>query len=139
MLLHYKNFCNFSHRNLDDSRFFENEAVLHWLADWKEEVANTEGIAKTEKVRRFISAKTYFDIHSMVYGFKSFCTIMIRKFDGVHINIRHTSQDYLELFFACQRAQNGQNNNPTVLQYGKLKFAKNLKTYTGCPKNMCTV
>lgn len=106
-------------RNIDDTRFAENESVLHWLAEWEEEVNNTEGATAAEKSRRFISKKTKFDLFSMVLGFKSFCAILIEKFQGVFITSHQTSQDYLELFFACQRAQNGQSNNPSLLQYGK--------------------
>lgn len=57
----------------------------------------------------------------MVLGFKAYCRMMMTKFEGVHISTHQTSQDYLELFFSCQRAQCGQNNNPTELQYGKSK------------------
>lgn len=106
-------------RNIDDTRFAENASVLHWLEKWEDEAKNTEGATATERSRRFISKKTKFDLFSMVLGFKSFCAILIDKFQGVHITSHQTSQDYLELFFACQRAQNGQSNNPSLLQYGK--------------------
>lgn len=60
-----------------------------------------------------------FDITSMTLGFRSYCKAMFDVVPGVQILSSRTSQDALENFFGCQRAQQGQNNNPTVLQYGK--------------------
>ena len=111
-----------SPRNIDDVRFSENDAVLQWFKEWYAEVQSNAGLTATEKARRFISPKTHFDICSMVIGFKSFCNTLLEKLEGVHITTHRTSQDYLELFFACQRAQNAQNNNPTIMQYGEKTF-----------------
>lgn len=101
-------------------RFLENQSVVDWLLGWKQEGDEDEGMTATAQSRRFISRKTYFDVLSMVHGFRAFCSIMFGLFEDLHIKTYQTSQDYLELFFACQRAQNGQNNNPSVLQYGKI-------------------
>lgn len=109
-------------RNLDDMRFVENQSVLDWLLEWEKEVSDLENMRQCERSRRFISYKTKFDLFSMVLGFKSFCGIIFQKFQDAHIKTKHTSQDYLELFFSCQRAQDGQNDNPTMLQYGKKIF-----------------
>ena len=106
-------------RSMDDSRFVENESVVHWLDEWQAEVQEDQSLTASERSRRFISTKTRFDLRSMVKGFKVYCKIMMNIFSGVHLISSRTSQDYVELFFACQRAQQGQNNNPTEWQYGK--------------------
>lgn len=93
--------------------------MLQWLQDWNEEVRSNDEFNATEKTRRTLSAKTTFDVQSMVLGFKSYSLNMMHMFEGIHLVTHKTSQDYVELFFACQRAQQGQNNNPTEAQYGK--------------------
>ena len=105
-------------RNQDDIRFTENESVLLWLKEWEDEASRGDGNA-AQRARHFISSKTRFDLFSMVLGFRSYCNEMMKLFPGIHIRSHQTSQDYLELFFACQRAQGGQNNNPSALQYGE--------------------
>eukprot|EP00112_Aurelia_sp_Birch-Aquarium-sp1_P000832 Seg108.1 transcript_id=Seg108.1/GoldUCD/mRNA.D3Y31 product="hypothetical protein" protein_id=Seg108.1/GoldUCD/D3Y31 len=104
------------YKSPDDSRFIENESVLHWLDDW-EKTTKQLGISALEKRKRMISSKTKFDLNSMVKGFKAYCLIMMECFEGIHIVTHTTSQDYVELFFACQRAQQGQTTNPTEQQY----------------------
>lgn len=92
--------------------------MLKWLLEWKREISCKEGTA-CQKARMFISNKTEFDLCSMVRGFRAYSKIMMDLFEGVHLVSSRTSQDYVELFFACQRAQQGQNNNPTEWQYGE--------------------
>ncbi len=113
------NNINCFYRNQDDIRFTENASVLLWLEEWQNETGNSDGNA-AQRARKFISNKTKFDIFSMVLGFQSYCNEMMELFPGIHVKSHQTSQDYLELFFACQRAQRGQNNNPSALQYGEL-------------------
>lgn len=66
----------------------------------------------------FISEKTMFDVASMVIGFKSYCSILFSQYPGCEIKPSRTNQDRQELFFGRQRAQEGQNENPTELSYG---------------------
>lgn len=108
----------FYNRNLDDSRFQGNESVLLWFSDWEKDAQQNEELTAAERGRRFISRKTKFDLYSMVKGYRSYCKEMMQLFEGIQLVTHKTSQDYTELFFACQRAQQGQNTNPTEWQYG---------------------
>lgn len=112
------NDCHF--RLIDDSRFMENESVLQWFTDWEHEVSSNDELSALEKGRRLLSTKTRFDIKSMILGFQQYCSILLGLFPGAYIYSYHTSQDGLEQFFGQQRAQQGQNNNPTENQYGML-------------------
>lgn len=55
----------------------------------------------------------------MVFGFQKYCEVLFHLFPGCEVKTNRTNQDNLEQFFGRQRAQNGQNNNPTESQYGK--------------------
>ena len=69
----------------------------------------------------FISKKLSYDLRSMILGYQKYCETF-RLFPGCAIRTNRTNQDNLEQFFGRQRAQNGQNNNPTELQYGIYKY-----------------
>lgn len=101
------------HRSLNDSRFIDNESALQWLNDWHEDVKRTKGVTASQRNRMFLSEKTMFDVQSMVIGFKSFCKILFALYPGCEIKPSRTNQDRQELFFGRQRAQEGQNENPT--------------------------
>ena len=55
----------------------------------------------------------------MVFGFQKYCEVLFHLFPGCEVKTSRTNPDNLEQFFGRQRAQNGQNNNPTESQYGK--------------------
>lgn len=106
-------------RSLDDNRFVENDESLKWVKEWENTVKTTEAISKKEKNRRFLSDYTKYDLLSMVVGFKGFCKNMFHDFNGCGITTSRTNQDVVENFFCQSPSFNGQNSNPSVLQYGK--------------------
>lgn len=106
---------------MDESRFSENLSVLEWHSDWAREVNAREDLSAHEKERRLLSAKTRFDTSSMILGFQQYCHIILDLFPGAQVYSNYTSQDGLEQFFGQQRAQQGQNNNPTESQYSMFK------------------
>ena len=59
----------------------------------------------------------------MVLGYQKYCETLLGLFPGCEIRANRTNQDNLEQFFGRQRAQNGQNNNPTELQYGNTNIS----------------
>ena len=120
MTLDCGNICVLVHlftRSTDDSRLCENTAALNWFIDWRKWV-NEQDLPAKARERMFLSKKTMFDLTSMVLGFRSYCETLFTLFPGCDIKTSRTNQDGLEQFFGRQRAQNGQNNNPTELQYG---------------------
>lgn len=107
------------YRSLDDSRFSENLSCASWFDDWATWVEeNSHGMRAKVREKMFISKKLSFDIRSMVFAFQKYCETLFVLFPGCEIRSNRTNQDNLEQFFGRQRAQNGQNNNPTELQYG---------------------
>jgi hypothetical protein len=106
-------------RSLDDSRFAENQSCVYWFNEWENWIKeNCEQLKAKEKEKMFISQKLIFDLRSMVMGFQKYCETLFGLFPGCQIRSDRSNQDNLEQFFGRQRAQNGQNNNPTELQYG---------------------
>ena len=59
-----------------------------------------------------------FDVMSMIIDFKSYCKTLFSKFPWSQAQVLLSNQDPLENFFVEQRAQNGQADNPTILQTG---------------------
>jgi len=107
--------------SVDDTRFIENEKCLEWLRKWKQDMSSLENanLSAKERNKRFIAAETKFDVFSMVIGVKEFCKHMFDDFPGCSINASKTNQDPLGNLFGQERSLNGQNDNPTVYQYGK--------------------
>ena len=109
----------FIYRSLDDSRFAENISCVSWFNEWEKWIKeNCERLQPKEKEKMFMSKKVIFDLHSMVKGFHKYCDTLFNLFPGCQIRSDRSNQDNLEQFFGRQRAQNGQNNNPTEFQYG---------------------
>lgn len=77
----------------DDSRIRNLDGFIQFFSDWKEEATP----------KQFISSKLWFDLQSVVHGFKSV------------VNIRQwlVNQDGVENHFCQTRSCNGSNNNPT--------------------------
>lgn len=126
---------------MDDSRFSENLACVSWFDDWERWVSQKKStqIPAKELEKMFISKKLSFDLRSMVFGFQKYCEVLFHLFPGCEIKTNRTNQDNLEQFFGRQRAQNGQNNNPTESQYGNLCYTKiYLSPYIYIPCNFAT-
>ena len=93
---------------------------MAWFQSWEDDVKSNSQLKPKERNRRFLSFKTKFDVFSMIIiGFKSFCKTLLSKFPGCQVSVSLLNQDALENFFGEQRAQNGQADNPTVLQTGR--------------------
>lgn len=105
---------------MDDERFNENKRCLDWIFQWKKQVVDTHNMKPKERNKRFLSDKTFFDVSSKILGFQTFCQTMFTKLPGCHITASTTNQNAFKTFFGNQRAQNGQADNPTVLQTGSL-------------------
>jgi hypothetical protein len=91
---------------------------MEWIITWEDDVKSLSQLKPVERNKRFLSLKTKFDVMSMILGFKSYCKTLFSKFPGSQAHVLLSNQDPLENFFGEQRAQNGQADNPTILQTG---------------------
>ena len=87
----------------DDSRIRNLDGFIQFFSDWKEEATP----------KQFISSKLWFDLQSMVHGFKSVVNIKLTKFPNSVIRQWLVNQDGVENHFCQTRSCNGSNNNPT--------------------------
>lgn len=104
-------------QSMEDERFEILKAVLGWFDKWRAEVRGLSLPPDTRK-RMFMSEKCYFDISSMILGFRRLCQISFSKYPGCKVKASNTNSDIVENVFCQQRGANGQSTNPTVLQYG---------------------
>ena len=104
--------------SIGDRRFEENERALTWLQIWEKEVESIQGMNATERNKLFISKKTMFDISSCIIGFKEFCKFSFNAYPGCNVYAHRLNSNIVENIFCQQRGRNGQNDNPTYLQYG---------------------
>lgn len=74
------------------------------MSEWKE---------SCKDAKHFISWKLWFDLQSMVHGFKAIVNIKLAAFPNSVIKAWITNQDVVENHFCNVRACDGQNNNPT--------------------------
>jgi len=102
-----------------DFRLLENEECISWIKNWEKESLKRTDLTSKHRQKQFLAKQTKFDLFSMVLGFEKFYENMFKYFPGCGVVTARTNQDRLENFFCSARCQNGQNNNPTVLQYGK--------------------
>lgn len=112
-------------RSTSDYRLNHLGSLLCYLRKWKD---STNGDNKL-----FISAKLFFDLQSMILGFKSIVAIKLTQFSNGIIKPAITNQDLVENHFCQVRASNGQNNNPTwklqeavqnSIRYGQTTISK---------------
>lgn len=106
--------------DMSDFRFLQNKECIEWIKNWEQESLKMTHLTTKQRKRRFLANQTKFDLFSMVLGYEKFCENMFKDFPGCGVVTARTNQDRLENFFCSARCQNGQNTNPTVLQYGKL-------------------
>jgi hypothetical protein len=59
-----------------------------------------------------------FDVTSCILGFKELCKISLQKHPGYSVSAFRVNSDIVENVFCQQRGRNGQNDNPTYVQYG---------------------
>ena len=99
---------------MEDSKFDENDNILEWLEKWE-----AQAIDDSSNNSIFAST-TIFDLKSMIIGFKELCKLGFDKFEGMSVYANKINTDIVENTFSQARARNGQNDNPTVAEYGKL-------------------
>jgi len=90
--------------SVNDKRMKDLDSFLVFMSDWKESCTDN---------KHFISSKLWFDLQSMVHGFKAIVNIKLTKFPNTVIKAWITNQDVVENHFCQVRACNGQNNNPS--------------------------
>lgn len=90
-------------RSTDDSRIRNLDGFIQYFTEWKEK----------STPKQFISTKLWFDLQSMVRGFKSVVNIKLTKFPNSVIKQWIVNQDGVENHFCQTRSCNGSNNNPT--------------------------
>lgn len=121
---------------VNDPRLQDLTQFLTFLEIWK---ASTEGDAK-----KFFSSKLWFDLQSMIHGFKSVVSIKVKKYPQGVIKPAIVNQDIVENHFCQVRACNGQNNNPTwrlqetaqnTIRYGQTTISRKSNAgSSGCKK-----
>ena len=94
--------------SLNDGRIRKLDQCLSFLSEWKDEVSATGA-----SPRHFISDKLWFDMQSMIHGFKAVVNIKLTAFPTSVIKSWLVNQDVVENHFCQVRACNGQNKNPT--------------------------
>lgn len=98
-----------------DERLQKLKEVVNWFDSW--EVSNMKSEKIRSKEKSLISHQTRQDILSCIYGFLDYCS--------TRLSLQHTSiiasrfnSDVIENVFCQQRGlHNGNNTNPTYLQY----------------------
>ena len=89
-----------------DVRLKSLDEFLNFFSEWNRELSSPNS-------KEFISNKLWFDLQSMVHGFKSIVNIKLSKFPNSTIKAWIVNQDGVENHFCQTRSCNGQNNNPT--------------------------
>ena len=85
-------------RSIDDGRRKKLDDFLLFLTKWKEEVTIP---------CEFISSKLWFDLQSMIHGFKSLVNIKLSNFPNSAVKAWVINQDVIENHFCQVRACNG--------------------------------
>ena len=90
-----------------DVRLEKLNAALDYFNAWKDQMYSPE-----EKNQVF-SEKLWFDLQSMILGFRSIVEVKLAYFPGSVMKPAIINQDLVENHFSQLRAANGQNENPT--------------------------
>lgn len=91
----------------NDVRLQQLNEALRYFSHWKEQVQQAKN--------QFFSDKLWFDLQSMILGFRSVVEVKLSRFPGSVIKPAIMNQDLVENHFSQLRAANGQNENPTYL------------------------
>lgn len=115
----------------NDIRLQYLQEALQFFIDWQKETKETK--------RHFLSDKLWFDLNSMILGFRYLVSFKLQKFAGSMVKPAIMNQDVVENHFSQLRSANGQNENPTYLLatatqnaviFGQATISK--KSNTGC-------
>lgn len=102
-------------RDISDERLQQNQNVLKWFQAWETSVQSNLDIKDKEK--HMISHQTRSDICSLLIGFHEMCKEKL-KTDSSSIVPNRINSDVIENVFCQQRGMyNGNNTNPTYLNY----------------------
>ena len=119
-----------------DGRLKQLDRFLTFLGDWQTEVT------AEKSPKHFISDKLWFDIQSMIHGFKAIVNIKLSANPSSSIKPWLVNQDVVENHFCQIRACNGQNQNPTYrlqeqtqnsIRYGQKTMSR--KSNVGLPRS----
>ena len=117
--------CNPRLQDLNDS--------LQFFKEWQQQ-ANTG--------KEFLSAKSWFDLQSVILGFTAIVKAKLSRFPGTSIKPAIANQDVVENHFSQLHGANAQNENPTYqltrgtqnsIIFGQTTISK--KSNTGGVKN----
>ena len=102
-------------REVGDIRLMENDKVLNWFCEWESEVLNNDQVKDNSFF--LISHQTRADTCSLIIGVRELCDHRLKHSSGSIVPSRNNS-DIIENVFCQQRAlYNGNNTNPTYLNY----------------------
>lgn len=102
---------------LQDSRLQTIKDDLSFFNDWESSIMDNSTLTKADKIRHLITEETRDDLNCAITGFLQICTHAVNK--GFAVVPAIVNSDAIENFF-CQQSgiTDGQNTNPTLLQYG---------------------
>ena len=103
--------------SLDDERFLIMRETLDWFEKWRKDIESLP-YSPQQRKKMFISTKCYFDVSSMILGFRRLCELSFALNPGCAVRASKTNSDIVENIFCQQRAANGSSDNPTAAQYG---------------------
>ena len=104
-------------REIGDYRLAENRKVMEWFREWESDILSKKDIKDKEKL--LISHQTRADLCSLILGFEELCAHRLKTCSGSVIPSRLNS-DVIENVFCQQRGlHNGNNTNPTYLNYAR--------------------
>ena len=106
-----------------DTRINTLRSVKNWFKAWQKDVNSKNTLTAADKKKMLISYETMEDVRFCITGFEQICKARVRT--GFSVLPSRMNSDIVENFFCQQRARNGDNNNPTYLQY-----TKNINTIT---------
>jgi len=98
-----------------DVRLEQNQKVLKWFKDWEASIISNSEIK--DKENHMISHQTRSDICSLLIGFNEMCIDKLKD-NSSSIVPNRINSDVIENVFCQQRGlYNGNNSNPTYLNY----------------------
>jgi len=101
--------------DIGDIRLEQNQKVLKWFQDWEKYILSNSEVK--DKENNMISHQTRADICSLLIGFHELCTEKLKTGSASIVPDRLNS-DVIENVFCQQRGlYNGNNTNPTYLNY----------------------
>ena len=92
-----------------------NRNVLKWFQDWEQSIISDSNIKDKEKHQ--ISHQTRADICSFLIGFEEMCTEKLKNGSLSIVPNRINSDEIENVFFQQRGLYNGNNTNPTYLNY----------------------